>query len=433
MTITADFTHSSKTSAPTAQRFDVVVIGGGAAGLSAAIGAAKAGAKTLLVERYGFLGGAATNSHVLTYCGFFNAGEPLVRSVGGVGWALLLELQKLGFDTAPIRSKSGNWIIPIDMEAVKFAFDRLVLTASVTLRLHTQLVSVQRTGDRIQSLTVVDHSGQYDIEADAFVDASGEATLSTYAGVDLSLKGGPGSKLQPASLPMSIGGVPPDVKFDREILTELVKRHNANSSIRIERTDGGPLMRLPISQTVWWMVIDIDTDGVSGADLTRAETQAREQAWTFLEVLRGHPGFENAYLAATGPQIGIRESRRPRSLSDVTGSDARDGLRREDGIARASWPMEVHEAPGRARFVPIGGEGFFDIPLGALEAQRVTNLLLAGRVVGCDPDAYGSIRVMGTAFATGQAAGVCAAVWSSSATRNPEEIRRILLSQGAII
>jgi len=433
MTRTIDFSSTTSKPGEARERYDVVVVGGGAAGLAAAIGAAKAGAKTLLVERYGFLGGAATNSHVLTYCGFYNAGEPLVRSVGGVGWNLLQELNNLGFDTSPIRSKSGNWIIPIDMEAVKYAFDRLVVSASVTLRLHTQLIAVNRTGSRIHSLTLVDHSGPYEVEADAFVDASGEATLSTFAGVELSLKGGPESKLQPASLPMSIGGVPAHVEFDREKLTDLVRQHNCVSPIRIERTDGGPLMRLPVSQTVWWMVIDIDTDGITGADLTRAETDARMQAWTFLEVLRGHPGFENAFLSATGPQIGIRESRRPRSLRDVTGADARDGLRREDGIARASWPMEVHEAPGRARFVPIGGEGFFDVPLAALEAQGVENLLLAGRVVGCDADAYGSLRVMGTAFATGQAAGVCAAVWSDSATRNPEHIRSVLLSQGAII
>lgn len=416
-----------------AERFDVVVVGGGAGGVAAAIGAARMGARTLLVERYGFLGGAATNALVLSYCGFFAAGDPAVRSIGGVGAELLSQLEHLGFDVAPIRSKSGNWIIVIDVEAVKFALDGLVLSGGVLLELHTRLVGVQRTGERIDSVTVADHRGLRDIEAAAFVDASGEATLATLAGVPLSQPGGPGAHLQPASFPVVIDGVASEVQFDRPLMTQLVRRYNASATIPIPRADGGPVLRLPVSQNVWWMTIDIATDGVSGSDLARAETTAREQAWQFIEVLRQHPGFEKAHIAATGPQIGIRESRRPRSLRDVTAEDGHRGLRQPDGIARASWPMEVHEAPGRVRFVPIGGEGFFDVPHGALQPLGVTNLRLAGRVIGADPEAYGSVRVMGTAFATGHAAGISAALAIGRENTESEHVRRALVEQGAII
>src|SRR4051794_25627917 len=109
------------------ERYDVVVVGGGAGGVAAAVGAARVGARALLVERYGFLGGAATNALVLSYCGFFTPHDPPVRTIGGVGAELLAGLQALNFDVAPIRSKSGNWIIVIDVESVKFALDRLVL------------------------------------------------------------------------------------------------------------------------------------------------------------------------------------------------------------------------------------------------------------------------------------------------------------------
>ena len=136
------------------ERYDVVVAGGGAAGVAAAVGAARAGARTLLVERYGFLGGAATNALVLSYCGFFTPGEPPVRTIGGVGAELLAGLSALGFDIAPVRSKSGNWIVILDVEAVKLALDRLVLGAGVALHLHTRLVAVARRGSRIDAVKI---------------------------------------------------------------------------------------------------------------------------------------------------------------------------------------------------------------------------------------------------------------------------------------
>jgi hypothetical protein len=420
-----------------AERSDVVVVGGGAGGVGAAIGAARLGARTLLVERYGFLGGAATNALVLTYCGFFTPDDPPRRTIGGVGAEVLAGLEGLGFDVAPVRSKSGNWIVVIDVEAVKFALDRLVLDAGVVLNLHTRTVSATLGERRIEAIALADHRGVREVEAGAFVDASGEASLAVFAAEPMSQPGGPGARLQPASFPMVIDGVPPDAPYDRALMTRLIEAYNRDASMPIPRADGGPLIRLPVSGNVWWMTIDLATDGISGHDLARAETTARLQAWRFIEVLRRHPGFERAHLAATGPQIGIRESRRPRSRRDVTGDDGRLGRRAGDGIARASWPMEVHEAPGSARFVPIGGEGFFDVPLGALEARSAVNLRYAGRVIGSDPEAYGSVRVMGTAFATGQAAGVSAALLAQRASRDgtvtASEVRSELTAQRAIV
>ena len=415
------------------ENFDVVVIGGGAGGCSAAVAAARAGARTLLVERYGFLGGAATNAQVLSYCGFFTSAPDPAETIGGVGRELLNGLAGLGFEAGPVRSKSGNWIVMIDAEAVKLVLDRLVLGSGAALHLHTRLVAVRREGARIEAVTLADHRGMRDVQARAFVDASGEASVAAFAGVPLSQPGGTGAHLQPASFPLRIGGVAADAAFDRARLTGLIETYNRDAEMPILRHDGGVLMRLPASQDFWWMAIDLDTDGVSGADLARAETSAREQAWRFVAVLRRHPGFEKAYIASTGPQIGIRETRRPRSRRDMTGQDGLDGRRDPAGIARASWPMEVHEAPGRSRFVPIGGAGFFDIPHGALEAEGVDNLWLAGRVIGADAEAYGSVRVMGTAFATGQAAGLSAAMFAADSACDIIALRRGLAAQGAIL
>ena len=165
------------------ERYDVVVAGGGAAGAAAAAGAARMGARVLLVERYGFLGGAATNAQVLSYCGFFACGDPPRAVVGGVGADLLAELRKLGLDTAPVRAKSGNWIVMLDPEAAKLAFDRLVLAHDVALELHTRVVAAGRGGARLTHVTLADHRGLRDVHAACFVDASGEASLAALAGV----------------------------------------------------------------------------------------------------------------------------------------------------------------------------------------------------------------------------------------------------------
>lgn len=419
---------------PEMECYDVVVVGGGAAGVAAALGSARQGARTLLVERYGFLGGAATNSLVLTYCGFYVAGAVPSRAVGGVGWELLLELKRLGLDPSPARSKSGNWLVMLDVEALKFAFDNLVASPNLDLRFHTRMVSAETESGRIKSVRLADHAGLHDVEAAAFVDASGEASLSAFAGAAFSLEGGAGAHVQPASLPVHLGGVPPGMKIETGLLAGIVARFNAKAAKPLARDDGGILSRLPGSEGVWWMGVDLATPGLAGADLARAEIEARRQAWEFLPYLRELPGFERAFILTTGPQLGIRETRRPRSVGDVTAADGSKGRRRADGIARGCWPMEVHEAPGRAVYMPIGGEGFYDIPYSAIQAQTIGNLRLAGRVTGADEKAYGSTRVMGTAFATGQAAGVSAALQAAhGATPDAAAVRTVLLEHNAIV
>ncbi|MFT3718833.1 FAD-dependent oxidoreductase [Pseudorhodoferax sp.] len=417
--------------------FDVAVVGGGAGGLAAAAAAARCGARTLLVERYGFLGGAASNAQVLSYCGFYKQGtagpEP---AVAGIGEELLAGLRSLGMDTTPLRARSGNWIVMLDTEAVKLAFDRLALGAGVHLRLHSLLVQAHCEDGRLAQLTLGDHQGLHRIRAHAFVDASGEADLARLAGVAMGMDAGTGAHAQPASLPIRIGGIPAGTAIDRARLGALIADYNQRrgAAAGLTRPDGGVLARLPLSGDLWTMVVDIATDGVSAGDLTRAETRSRALAWDFVQLLRQLPGCAQAYLAATGPQLGVRESRRPRAVDDVTADDAAAGrLRPEDGIARGCWPMEVHEAPGRVRFTPIGGGGHFDIGHAALLARGVPNLRLAGRVIGADAQTYGSIRVMGTAFATGQAAGVSAALHASGPPPAAAAVRQALLRQGALL
>jgi hypothetical protein len=235
-----------------------------------------------------------------------------------------------------------------------------------------------------------------------------------------------------ASLCARIGGVPAAVQVDRELLGAVAREALALQPGAALRAHGGFVLRIPGSDDLWWMGIDVITDGLGSASLTEAEQSGREAAWLFIETLRRRPGFERAQLVATGPQLGIRETRHPQARHMIGEADALAGRRDATGIGRAAWNVERHDVPGQARIAAIGGEGFFDIPLDALRAEGVANLWLAGRTLGADRGAYGSLRVMGTAFATGHAAGVAAAL-ALQGQDSAEPVREQLRRQGAIV
>lgn len=416
--------------------YDVVVVGGGAGGIGAALGAAETGASVLLVERYGFLGGAATNASVLAYCGLFKQGPEPVRCVAGVADRVLAELGRLGQRTRAHRSPTtGNWILPLETEPLKLALDRATRHPNLDVRLHGLLVAADREGERIAAVRIADHLGTSTIRARSFVDASGEADLAAVADVPVVTGGSGGSPLQAASMPLRIGGVPADVPLDRASLVAMVRAHNAaDPDVPILRDDGGIILRMPGSNEIWWLVVDIVTDGFSAADLTLAEQTSRERAHAFVGALRRWmPGFGSAYLIGTGPQIGLRETRHVIPRRTVTEGDALAGRLAEDGVALAGWPMENHHAAGRPSYTSIGGDGVFHVPLDALRARDVENLWCAGRIIGADRAAFGSIRVMGTAFATGHAAGVAAALQAAAGPVRGDLVRATLVRQGALI
>ena len=418
------------------EKYDVVVVGGGAAGVAAAIGARQRGARTLLVERYGFLGGEAASANVLSYCGFYKQGETPQQVVGGVGASVLAGLARLGFDVAPMRAPSGNWIVMLDPEAIKYAIDRVAAAADVDCRLHCSLIGAHRSGGRIEAVTLFDHAGIFDVEAAAFVDASGDANLGFAAQVPSMADLEPGRRRQVASFPVRFAGVPAYVDVNREVLASLMVHFRNDDPQAFVRGHGGHFIRLPRSNDLWWMGIDLLTDGLDSFDLGVVERKARDLSWRFLELLRARlPGFEKAYIVATGPQLGVRDSRQLQTRYRITEYDVLQGRRRDDGVALGCWPAEVHSgAGGGPKFQPVGGDGCYHLPLASLRALGVDNLWLGGRVIGCDELAYGSLRVMGTAFATGHAAGVAAAYCADGGAADEHlPIRQELLRQGALL
>lgn len=405
--------------------YDVIVAGGGAGGVGAALGAARCGARVLLVEKYGFLGGAATASGVLAYCGLFQSGPTAVKAVAGAADLVISAIASVGADTTPFQSKTtGNWLLLLDPEVTKLALDTVLVDFAVEVLHHT----VAACDGEFGALRLSGIDGMRTVTADAIVDATGDAAIAFSAGV--TCRDGDGSnRIQPISSPIRIGGLPTNLEIDRDALSTELAAYSKSGCFPVRRKHAGFIGRIPGGSDIWWMIIDHPLPCLTPEALTQAERHTRAAAKDYVEVMRRVPGCENAYLLQTGPQVGIRESRHPEAITVVDEDDLTNGRLRDDGIARAAWPMENHSEIGRPKFRPIGGIGYAHIPLGALRARGHERLFYAGRVIGSDPISYGSIRVMGTAFATGEAAGVAAAMPGASVA----EVRAKLTSLGALI
>lgn len=410
--------------------YDVIVAGGGAGGVGAALGAARSGAKVCLIEKYGFLGGAATHSQVLAYCGFYQQGNEPIQAVGGAGQLVLDEMSKVGMDSKPFCSPTtGNWIILLEPEGVKLALDRVLATHGIDVLLHSRVAAVTRSGRDLESVVIAGMDGRDRLVAETFVDATGDANLSLVSGITIQT-GNEKGYFNAASAPIRIGGLDSKLQIDRQAIIDALSLYSKNGEYPVLRKDGGIYMRMPGSGDMWWMVIDLPISDLSSQSFSIAERNMRAAAHDYLDVVKKSvPGFEKAHLVQTGPQIGIRESRHPKSRYRLTGEDLLCGRVREDGVARAAWPAEIHKEIGNPIYHSIGGAGYAHIPLDSLRASELDNLYFAGRIIGADDIAFGSVRVMGTAFASGEAAGVAAA----NPTFDGQQVREVIISLGGIV
>lgn len=423
--------------------YDVIVAGGGASGLVAAVSAARAGARTAVVERAGCLGGNATTGMVAQYLGFYNRDT---RVVGGIPHELTRRVQALGgsdgFARYVLAEASANPIpllnFPFNPEIVKIACDEVAREAGVEIFLHS-LIARPLLGDTgVEGVVIENASGRAALRAKTVIDATGDGAVAAASGVPCA---GEEPELrrnrQPCTLVFRMSNV--DVKRFRALPREQ-KRAIAQEGLREGRIYWESLSFCSTpgnTDAVSLMSRIFDIDALDALDLTRAELEGRQQVKSIVRFLRERvPGFENAALAAIAGRLGVRETRRVLGQYTLTEEDCVGGKRFADAVTLGAGPMDLHDAKGTGveLFVP---ELPFEIPLRCLLPQSIEGLVVTGRAMSATREANGGSRHMGTAMSLGEAAGVYAALAARGAAKlqDPpyEEIRRQLRARGAMV
>jgi hypothetical protein len=402
--------------------YDVVVLGGGPAGLAAAASAARRGARTLLVERYGFLGGMGTAAGVTNFCGLHaNVHGTIRRVVHGVADELLARMQALDGLNEPHLIFGKIFAQAYDNAAFKCAADALLLGAGTELLFHAFAVGVVKGVDgRIDALVVETKSGRCAIRAATFIDCSGDGDLGHFAGVAMQ----PGGALLFPTLMFRVANV--DAARAGEAwrtIPALMDQAEADGDFRFPRK--GAIVRPQKHAGEWRVNVtqlkNADGSAVDGTDarsLSAGEVEGRRQAIDYLAFLRQRvPGFESAYLLEIAPQLGIRETRRLAGEYVLSADDVLGCADFADTIGVNGWPLELHVAGDVEWRWPAIPEsrGFNQLPLRMLlpraaGAGGASNLLVAGRCASMSHEGQSAARVSGACFVMGQAAGTLAAL-----------------------
>jgi FAD dependent oxidoreductase len=426
--------------------YEVAVLGGGPAGIAAAVAAARAGRRTLLIERYGFLGGMGTAAGVTNFCGLHaNVHGKMHRVVQGIASELLARIDRLGGLNAPHLIFGKILAQAYDTAAYKIAADDLLAHHKVDILFHALGAGVVMHGDRrINALMVETKAGRQAVRANIFIDCSGDGDLAAWAGAPFEVGDNAGSMLYP-SMMFRLNGIDPEKAGEAwRTIPALMDAAEAAGTHKFPRK--GAIVRPQRSQIEWRVNFTqlkrADGNAINGLepdDLTRGEIDGRRQAVQAFEFLRTVPGFEKSYIVDLPPQLGIRETRRVVGGYMLSGEDVLGCASFDDSIGVNGWPMEVHVAGDVIfKFPPIPeSRGFNELPYRMLVAKGVDNLLIAGRCASMTHDGQSAARVSGACFAMGEAAGSAAALALSGNTIprdiGLEKLQQALKQHGAFI
>jgi glycine/D-amino acid oxidase-like deaminating enzyme len=404
---------------PVHGEYDVVVLGGGPAGIAAAVAAAQSGCATLLVERYGFLGGMGTAAGVTNFCGLHaNVHGDVRQVVHGVADELLSRIARLGGLNTPHALFGKTVAQAYDTAAYKIAADDLMRSAGVKVLFHALGAGVVMDGERrVRALLLETKSGRRAVLARAFIDASGDGDLAAWAGAPYDKGDGAGNMLYPSTM-FRLNGIDPErAGAAWEVIPKLMLQAEAEGRYRFPRKT--PIVR-PQKSGIEWRVNLTQLanaqgnamDGTDADELSEAEALGRRQIAEVAGFLKEVPGFERSYIVDIAPQVGIRETRRVRGLYQLTEPDVLECASFDDTVGVNGWPLELH-LKGDVEFrwpkIPES-RGFNHLPYRMTVPLGLDNVWVAGRCASMSHEAQSAARVTGACFVMGQAAGTAAAL-----------------------
>jgi glycine/D-amino acid oxidase-like deaminating enzyme len=421
----------------TSRHADVLVVGAGSAGSTAAIAAARTGATTLLLDRMPFLGGTST-AVLDTFYAFYTPGEHPQKVVGGIPDDVVAGLEAEDACFLRPNTYGAGTGVTYDAEVLKRVWERLVLEAGADVLLHVFVHAVELDGDnRIVAVRAWTKGGEIVVRPKVVVDASGDADVCHFAGAPYEDAAATGT-IQSLSTSFRLANVDVErfTQLPKTELWRLMREAAESGRYALPRLEGS-LHRTPHEGVMMALMTRIrDVDPTDPEQLTRAEIEGRRQCAEYARFLKENvPGCEEAILISTSPAIGVRESRR--ILGDVV-------LSAEDVLAARSWddqialcgaPIEEHHAGSDTRWTYVPDGKSYGIPWRALLPRDVEGVVVAGRCFSATHDAHASARSMATCMAMGQAAGTAAAlsVARGSVPRelDPRALRARLTADGA--
>ena len=396
------------------KKYNVIVVGGGFAGVAAAISAGRAGLRVLLAEKGAALGGAAANNLVNpfmpndTRLETDGPEEPFQLSQG-----LFIEIKQ--------RLKAENAIDSNDRvfheEYLKLVLNRMAIESGVTLLFHAPLIGATATDGKVASITVASKCGPIELTADYFVDATGDADLAHFCGFPSQLGRESDNLCQPMTLCFRLGNV--DIakfKASWSTINEKYKKLQAEGKIKNIREDVLIFPNLCIGVLHFNSTRVVKRNPVDAFDITMAEVEAREQVFELYKFLKENiDGFQNADLLFTAAEIGVRESRMIDGEYLLTGEDLVACKRFEDSIALGNYDIDIHnpEGSGTSHYYFPDGQ-YYTIPYRSLIPKNSKNLLVAGRCISADHEAQASIRIMPIVCCLGEAAGTALSIAAKS-------------------
>jgi hypothetical protein len=421
----------------TKERFDLIVAGAGSAGATAAIAAARAGARTLLLERYGFLGGTST-AVLDTFYGFYTPGSQSLKVVAGTADDVIAGLRQFGCCFERPNTYGAGTGITYNSEYLKLVWERLVMEAGARILLHAWIQDAEVSTGRVRSLTVATKQGLQEVKADFFIDATGDADLCYFAGVPCELAG-EHEPAQTLTTTFKVANV--DVALRKTISKQEFDSRMAaaarSGEFDLPRREGSDHVT-PIPGVMATNMTRVQSfeknNGIfrNASDpelLSGAEIEGRRQALEYLRFLKMRiPGYAQAELAAFGIQIGVRETRRVRGEYRLTREDVLGARRFDDQIGLCGAPIEDHHRGEDTKWQYLPDGTCVGIPFRCLIPRELENVLVAGRCFSATHDAHASVRSMAQCMAMGQAAGTAAALCTAG-KQSPRELDVATLQQ----